>query len=187
MASGDLRSLIAGIRSGDREARDKLFEALYDDLRQRARFELARAGRMSLNTTVVLHEAYLKLAGVQHLTPEDHGHFMRIAARAMRSVIVDRARRRLSQKRGGGMKRVELDGVEARVEDRAAELVALDEALLRLEREDQRLADVVHLRYFAGQSVAETAMTLGVSDRTVKRDWRLARAILHAVLADGSH
>jgi RNA polymerase sigma factor (TIGR02999 family) len=182
--SDALPNLVARVRAGDREARDELFTVVYDELRLKARLELARAGRASLSTTVVLHEAYVKLRGAERLTPEDQGHFMRIAARAMRSVIIDRARRRLSKKRGGDQQLVDLNGVEVAGDAQAESLVALDDALLRLEGEDPRLAEVVHLRYFAGMSIAETAAALGVSERTVKRDWRLARAILHAELTD---
>ncbi len=111
---------------------------------------------------------------------------MRIAARAMRSVVVDQARRRLAQKRGGGLEQVDLElaVAEEEFQSRATDLMALDEALSRLEQEDSRLAEVVQLRYFAGQSVADTAEALGVSERTVKRDWRMARAMLHAMLED---
>jgi RNA polymerase sigma factor (TIGR02999 family) len=111
---------------------------------------------------------------------------MRIAARAMRSVMVDRARKRLAKKRGGRAEVVRIDDLEVGSDEPTAQLVALEEALSRLEERDERLAHVVQLRYFAGQSVEETAATLGVSARTVKRDWRLARAFLHAELADES-
>ena len=102
----------------------------------------------------------------------------------MRSVLVDHARRRVALKRGGGAQHVDLDAIEVAAAQSAERLVALDEALLRLGDEDERLVQVVQLRFFAGQSTEETAAALGISERTVKRDWRLARAILHAMLTD---
>jgi RNA polymerase sigma factor (TIGR02999 family) len=186
MAGEGIESLLSQVRAGDRGARDRLFAVLYEDLQARARFELRRGGRKSLDTTVIVHEAYLRLAKLERLVPDDKAHFMRIAARAMRSVVVDQARRRLAQKRGGGLEQVDLElaVAEEEFQSRATDLMALDEALSRLEQEDSRLAEVVQLRYFAGQSVADTAEALGVSERTVKRDWRMARAMLHAMLED---
>jgi hypothetical protein len=127
--SDGLQTLLTKIRTGDREARNRLFELVYDDLRRRAHFERGRPGARSLNTTAVVHEAYLKLAGASRLEPEYRAHFMRIADRAMRQVIVDRARKQLAEKRGGAVESLRLGEVEVGAEDPVARLVALDEAL----------------------------------------------------------
>jgi RNA polymerase sigma factor (TIGR02999 family) len=182
MDSADLGTLLLRVREGDLEARDRVFALVYDDLRRRAHFERRRGGSEGLRTTAILHEAYLKIASAARLQPEDRAHFMRIASRAMRNVVVDEARRRLAAKRGGGVEGVPLGDVQVGADGGAEVLVALDEALSRLEEKDERLARVVHLRYFVGLSVRETAEALGTSERTVKRDWRWARAHLHATL-----
>ena len=184
IASQDLRTLLDRIRAGDNDARDRLFASLYEDLRHRASREIRRVGSGSLDTTGLVHEAYMRVRRVRRLEPTDRLHFMHIAGRAMRQVLIDRARRRLRQKRGGGRPAVRLDDVQLGADSAAEDLVALDEALSRLEKEDERLARVVHLRFFAGQSLEETAEVLSVSITTVKRDWRLARAMLHAWLDD---
>lgn len=182
MSDTELGDLIRRVRAGDPSARNELFEHAYADLHRRASIAVERMGRRSLDTTGLLHEAYLKLAGTDALLPEDRTHFIRIAAAAMRQVLVDRARRRLTRKRGEDRPEADIDLLPVAVEHPAETLLALDEALSRLEERDERLAQVVHLRFFAGYSVKETATLLGMSERTVKRDWRLARAFLYATL-----
>jgi RNA polymerase sigma factor (TIGR02999 family) len=119
------------------------------------------------------------------VTPGDRSHFFALAATAMRQIVVDHARKRAAGKRGGGRHRVDLQSGDLVVDDRASELLALDEALHELARRDERLARGVELRYFGGLTVEETAEVLGLDPRTVKRDWRKARAILHALLEGG--
>lgn len=178
-------SLLAAARDGEAGALDSLFEFVYADLKRRA--HLQRAGSSpTLNTTALVHEAYVKLAAGSRADWVDRAHFMRVAARAMRQILIDRARKHLAAKRGGGVRAVTFDevAVAAQSPDGAAEtLVALEGALLRLAEQSERLAQVVELRFFAGLSVEETAKTLDVSDRTIKRDWRLARAFLEEALA----
>jgi RNA polymerase sigma factor (TIGR02999 family) len=171
--------LLAAGRAGDRSALEKLFPLIYADLKQVAHRQLAR-GRPgeTLNTTALVHECYIKLAGSAEQSFQDRRHFLAVAARAMRQILVDYARMGLAGKRGGGLKPATLEPETAAVPDRAAELVALDEALTRLADLDARLAQIVELRFFGGLSVEETAEVLELSPRTVKRDWRKARAVL---------
>jgi RNA polymerase sigma factor (TIGR02999 family) len=158
------------------------FEALYAELHALAHRQLWRARPGStLNTTALVHEAYLKLAHVEGVT--DPQHFFALAARAMRQVLVDHARERAAQKRGGAQVRVTLDEEEAGIAANAEELLVIDGALAGLQQVDPRLARVVELRFFGGLSVEETARALGTSTATVKRDWRAARAFLIAQLA----
>jgi RNA polymerase sigma factor (TIGR02999 family) len=158
------------------------FEALYAELHALAHRQLRRARPGStLSTTALLHEAYLKLARVEGVTYPQH--LFALAARAMRQVLVDHARERAAQKRGGGQVRVTLGEEEAGIAADAEELLAIDGALAGLQQVDARLARVVELRFFGGLSVEETARALGISTATVKRDWRAARAFLIAQLA----
>jgi RNA polymerase sigma factor (TIGR02999 family) len=185
-SSGDVTELIAALRAGNTDSLDRLFGLLYEELRSRAHWRLeSGGGGATLNTTALVHETYLKLAGASDLDLADRAHFFRVAARAMRQVIVDRARRRLAEKRGGAVHHVELDPEALAVDDSAAEVLALDQALGRLEVRDGELARIVDLRFFGGLSVLETAQVLDLSERTVKRRWRTARAILHSELAEG--
>jgi RNA polymerase sigma factor (TIGR02999 family) len=135
-----------------------------------------------LNTTALVHEAFLRLPGQSGLSLQDRRHFFSVAAIAMRQIVIDHARRRTALKRGGGVRHVDLEDTELAVDDRAEELLALDGALSRLSQLDERLGRVVELRVFGGLSVEETAEVLDVDPRTVKRDWRKARAILYAAL-----
>ena len=175
--------LLAAVRDGQDGSFERLFEVVYEDLKRRAHFQLG-ASSPTLNTTGLLHEAYLKLAGVETPDWNDRQHFFRVAARAMRQIVIDRARRHLAQKRGGGEAPLDLDAVQVAADDAADRMVALDDVLSRLAERDPRLAQVVELRFFGGLSVEETGETLGVSTRTVKRDWRLARAFLHDALGE---
>ena len=175
---GDITGLLSALRSGDRSAMDRLFPLVYADLRERAHRQLAARGRAeTLSTTALVHEAYLKLAGSAHQSYHDRIHFFAVASRAMRQILVDYARRGAAGKRNGGLV-VTLDPEAVASVDRGDELLALDEALAELERVDERLARIVELRFFGGLSVDETAEMEGVSPRTVKRDWRKARAFL---------
>jgi RNA polymerase sigma factor (TIGR02999 family) len=189
MPTVEITRLLVDLRGGDRSALDRLFDLVYRDLHDRARRQLGRrTPGATLSTTVLVHETYLKLADAMHLELEDRRHFFAVAARAMRQIAVDHARRASAQKRGGGVWAVSLDdaGMAAAVHDRpAADLIALDRALARLAELDERLARTVELRYFAGLSVEETAEVMGVSERTVKRDWHKARAFLYDAMQEG--
>jgi RNA polymerase sigma factor (TIGR02999 family) len=177
---GDVTQLLIAWRQGDPAALDALITLVYDELRSLARAQVRRGGpEQSLGATGLVHEVYLKLVDHSRLEVRDRGHFFALAARAMRQVLVDRARRRSAEKRGGEA-HVEAanDDIPAPLEP-TEELLALDEALARLEGLDPRLVRLVEMRFFAGLSVEDTAEALAVSPRTVKRDWQKARAVLH--------
>jgi RNA polymerase sigma factor (TIGR02999 family) len=180
----EITTLLAAAGAGDRGASDRLFEAVYAELRRIARRQRAAAAPMAtLSTTALVHEAYLKLSGEARWSVEDRRHFFALAARAMRHVLVDHVRRRGRLKRGGGAVALDLEALEVAAPDRGDELVALDEALDRLEAVEPELARLVEWRFFAGLSVEEIAELTGISDRTVKRRWRAARAFLYQDLA----
>jgi RNA polymerase sigma factor (TIGR02999 family) len=167
---------------GDSESVQKLLPLVYNELRQLARRELRneRPGH-TLNTTALVHEAYLKL--VQNPPKEDWAgrkHFFVIAARAMRQILVNYARSRKTDKRGGGNEPITLDEGYFITPEKADDLIGLDEALSRLEKLNERQSKVVECRYFGGYGVEETADILGISPATVKRDWTSARAWLYS-------
>lgn len=181
-------ALLVAARAGDEAAAARLFEAVYAELKRIARGLLRGSrGNATLTPTVLVHEAYLRLARPGNLDQVDRVHFFAVAARAMRQIVVSHARSRAAEKRGGGALAVELD--EERVaagrgrELDAEGLVALDTALVGLERIEPRLCQVVEWRFFGGLSLEEIAGALGVTDRTVKRDWRKARAFLYRQLS----
>lgn len=183
-APSEITALLAAVGDGDRAAVDRLFEHVYEELRRLARRQLAAGGAgPTLDTTGLVHEAYLRLSRDARWTVEDRRHFFALAARAMRHVIVDHARRRRRQKRGGGAVAVDLDAAELAAPERAQDLIALDASLSRLEAAEAELAQLVEWRFFAGLSVEEISELLGVSDRTVKRRWRAARAFLYQDLS----
>jgi len=163
---------------------DELFPLVYAELRRIAAREMRREkpGR-TLQTTALVHEAYLRLLKDASLSFENRAHFLGVAARAMREILIEHARARSARKRGGGAVRLTLDDLVAPVSSPSIDVLALDEALERLARLDERHARVVELRYFGGLSVEETAAALGLSPATVKRDWTLARAWLFRELA----
>ena len=164
---------------GDQEAFDQLFPIVYDQLKQLAhsRLRRERPGH-TLNTTALVHEAYLKLVG-RDRDWQSRLHFLRIAARAMRDIVVDYARQQQAAKRGGSTPSFSLDDAPPLPEVEAEEVLALHEALERLETFDERQARIVELRYFVGLTIEETAEVLDISLATVKRDWTVARAWLY--------
>lgn len=174
-------------KSGERTPADALFAQVYDSLKALAR--TVRSGRAgdTLNTTALVHEAFLKLTAVQPAQWKDEGHFFAIAARAMRQILVDAARRQMAAKRGANPQLVSYDDGAHASAVRPAELIALDAALERLNELDERRAKVVEHRIFAGLSTPDTARMLGVSTGTVERDWRAARAWLASELASAEH
>jgi RNA polymerase sigma factor (TIGR02999 family) len=170
-------------RGGDPAALNEAFQLVYEDVRAIARARVARFGVGStLDTTAVVHEAYLKLARHGGMAWEDRQHFFAVASAAMRQVLLDHARRHLSIKRGGGADHVPLTEADGAIDVQARDIVALDAALTRLATLDAQLARVVELRFFGGLTVEETAQTLRVSEATIKRAWRRARAFLHREL-----
>lgn len=175
----DLTRMLDDWRRGDVSAVDRLLPAVYREMRDLARAQLRRLRPgNTLDTTALVHEAYLKLVDHTRADLRDRNHFFAVASRAMRQILVDHARARAAQKRGGGMDALPLEEDGTPVAARAAEIVAVDQALTRLEALDPRLVRLVELRFFSGLSVEETAEVLDVSDRTVKRDWQKARALL---------
>jgi RNA polymerase sigma factor (TIGR02999 family) len=180
-----ITELLDAARRGDSAASERVFSALYDELRRIARRERHRldAGQ-TLNTTAVVHEAYVRLLHDRDLPWESRAHLLGTAAVAMRRLLVDRARERQALKRGGAVAHVELDDdVEVAATRASQELLALDDALSRLDQVDPRLARVVELRFFGGLSEEETGQVLGTAERTVRRDWLKAKAFLHAHLS----
>lgn len=180
---GDITRLLDIAHDGDPEAMQAVLTLLHDRLRVIAHRQLAReADGHTLETDGLVNEAFLRLAGVEHVRFRDRQHLLATAARMMRRVLIDYADRRRSQKRGGGMATVTLDESLIALDDHADELLALDEALERLEQTAPRLRQVVECRFFAGLSVEETAEVLALSPATVKRDWVAARAWLNREL-----
>jgi RNA polymerase sigma factor (TIGR02999 family) len=179
-----LTDLIHLASNGDADATERLFAATYPELRKLARLRLRAGGRQTLlDTASLVHESYLRFAASGHLRLEDRVHFLRWAAKVMRSIIVDFARRRAALRRGGDQMRItwtpDLDCVEPASED---DIVRVHEALEELATRDPRMAQVVEMRYFAGMLDTEIAEVLGVTDRTVRRDWEKARLLLREAL-----
>ena len=180
--SDEVRALLARAQDGDARAADALLPIVYSELRGMASHLLGRRGGLTLQPTALIHEAYLKLVRDEEKNWESRAHFFRAAAMAMRQVLVDHVRARRTEKRGGRIERVPLDGVIALHEEHAADLLALDEALTRLAEHDEELARVVELRFFGGLTLEETASVLGMSRQMVERRWRTARLWLHGQL-----
>jgi RNA polymerase sigma-70 factor, ECF subfamily len=184
--SGEVTRMLEQLRGGDPGAADRLLPLIYHELRQAAGRALRREQPgHTLQATELAHEAYLRLAGAAAGPWESRSHFLAVAARAMRQVLVDHARRRNAAKRGGGWERITLGSAAAASEVSPDELLALDDALERLGALEPRLRSVVEVRYFGGLTERETAEALGVTERTVQRDWARARAWLHKELAAG--
>lgn len=179
----DITGLLVAWRAGDRAAFDQLFPLVYDELRRIAHRQLGgeRPGH-TLGTTALVHEAYLKLVDQTRAQLTDRAHFFAIAARAMRRILVDYARRHRAAKRGGAQAPVSLDDSMLLADLRADTIVALDEALTRLSELDARLSQVVECRFFGGLTEEETAEALAVTTRTVRRDWVKAKGWLHREL-----
>lgn len=180
LSADNLTELLIEWREGDKTALDKLTPLVYDELRRIAhRYARRERNGHTLQTTALVNEAYLRLAGTKNIEWQNRAHFFAVTAQVMRNVLIDHARRRLYAKRGGKAQQVPIDDVPLEMsEQRADELVVLDEALSDLAKLDQRKARVVELRYFGGLSLEETAEVLGISLMTVRRDWRAAKAWL---------
>ncbi|MCP4885121.1 MAG: sigma-70 family RNA polymerase sigma factor [Planctomycetaceae bacterium] len=179
--TSNVTQILSAIEAGDRQAANKLLPLVYDELRRLASQKMTqeKAG-LTLQPTALVHEAFLRLIGEQDRKKWDgRGHFFAAAAEAMRRILIDSARRRNAEKRGGGMLRCELKDDDVALEAVDCEtLLSLDEALTKLAQKDADLAKLVELRYFTGLTIEETAEILGVSSRTTKRNWAYARAWL---------
>jgi RNA polymerase sigma-70 factor, ECF subfamily len=182
----EITVLLNNWRSGDPTAMDSLAPLIEAELRRLAHYYMGkeRPGHL-LETTALVNEAYLRLAGQGDFEYQDRAHFFAVCAQVMRHVLIDHARARSRDKRGGGAARVSLDGAGLVAAERSADLVALDEALRDLEAVDARKARIIELRYFAGLTLEETAGLLGVAEITVRREERRARAWLRRAMAGG--
>jgi RNA polymerase sigma factor (TIGR02999 family) len=180
--AGEITRMLAAARDGDRAAFDGACALVYKELRRIARGQRRRGvAGATLSTTALVHEAYVKL--LPHAASlADREHFFAVAARAMRQILIDAARRRLALKRGGAAVPLDDEALDVPDRARADELVAIDDALSRLEQLDPQLAMLVELRYFGGLSIEETAAALAISDRSVRRYWCRARAFLQREL-----
>lgn len=167
------------------KAAEQLLPLVYEQLRAMAAKRMRQERKdHTLDATALVHEAYLRLVGTTEPSWQSRAHFFRVAAEAMRHLLIDHARRRAADKRGGGSKRVPLCVVDLATDIDPSSVLALDEAIQTLEREDARAAEVVRLRFFAGLSVQETAQILGLSDRSVLREWSFARTRLFQLLGE---
>jgi RNA polymerase sigma-70 factor, ECF subfamily len=172
---------------GDREALEKLMPLIYGELKKMARRYMRQQNPdHTLQTTALIHEAYLRMVKQKEKHFENRAHFLGIAAQAMRHILVDYARERHTAKRGGGARPISLEEAALVTQERAAEVIALDDALKELEELSKRQSRVVELRYFGGLSVKETAAVLEVSPDTVMRDWTMAKTWLHRALSPAS-
>ncbi|MBP7746935.1 MAG: sigma-70 family RNA polymerase sigma factor [Phycisphaerae bacterium] len=185
---GDVTRVLQAVEAGDTRAAAELLTLVYSELRRLARARMARTPPgNTLQPTALVHEAYVRLMGKDEpKVGRSRGQFFAAAAQAMRDILVEQARRKKRQKRGGGRKRLDLDPADladASLRSPPEEILALDEALRKLEQDDPRLVEVVKLRFFAGLTAAETAAALGLSVPTVERDWRFARTLLYTYVA----
>lgn len=178
-SSQNITKLLIDWRNGDQEALDRLMPLVYEELRRMANHYMRneRQGH-TLQTSALVNEAYLRLVDHENIEWQNRSHFFGLAAQAMRRILVDHARSRNYQKRGGAVQQVSLDEAATLAEERAAELIALDEALQELAKLDPRKSRIVEMRYFGGLSGEETAEALGISTATVSRDWETAKAWL---------
>jgi len=177
---GEITRLLQELAGGDDSAFDRLVPLVYEDLRHIARRYMHRQGStITVDTTGLVHEAYLRLVDQTRLQWKDRDHFLSVYSVVMRNLLVDMARKRQAAKRGGDQQRITFDDNLGRIDEQADRLIALDEALTRLADLETRLAHVVECRFFAGLTEDETARALGVTTRTVQRDWAKAKALLN--------
>jgi len=176
----EITQLLADLSYGDKQAKDKLFELVYNELSQRASAYLhhERPGH-TLQTTDLVHEAYFKLVDQKQAEWQNRAQFFGVAAQAMRRILVDYARGHRAAKRGGGQTKISLHETAIISEEHPEEMVALDEALTRLAAIDERQSRIVELRFFGGRTIEETAKILALSVATIKREWNIAKAWLH--------
>jgi RNA polymerase sigma factor (TIGR02999 family) len=188
VGAAEITGLLQAAHAGNRDAFDRLFGVVYEELRRIAQRQLrvGAGGVVTLQTTALVHEAYLRLRRSANWSSRDRQHFYALAAQVMRRLVIDYARARTRDKRGGRLALYPIEGVDLPVAERAESVLALDEALVRLERADPELARLVEWRFFGGLSTEEVADLMAVSERTVKRRWRLARAFLLQELAPGA-
>ena len=186
-ARGEITQLLAELSKGNRHAEAKLVPLVYNELRRLAgRYMRRERSDHTLQPTALVHEAYIRLVEQRGVNWQSRAHFFGVAAELMRRILVDHARSRQAAKRGGMQQRVEIDDPMLATAKESTDLLALDEALARLGELDPRQSRIVELRFFGGMTVEETAEVLSISPKTVKRDWSVARAWLHAEISRGA-
>jgi RNA polymerase sigma factor (TIGR02999 family) len=180
----EVTHILSAIEQGDPSAAEQLLPLVYDELRKLAAQRLAQEKPgQTLQATALVHEAYLRLVGAESLPSWDNrGHFFAAAAEAMRRILIDRAREKRAEKRGGDRKRLDIDAIDLATTATPDQLLAVDEALAKLAKDDPAAARIVELRYFAGLTIDEAGQAVGVSTATAYRHWNYARAWLHAEL-----
>jgi RNA polymerase sigma-70 factor, ECF subfamily len=182
----EITQLLLSWSEGDKSALDQLIPLVYPELKRLARRYMGRESPdHTLQTSALINEAYLRLVDQQTVGWQDRAHFFAVAAQVMRHILIDHARSHRYDKRGAGAEHIPLDGVSVASQERAAELVALDDALTRLATVDPRKSQIVELRFFGGLTVEETAEVMKLSPITVKREWRSAKAWLHTEMSEG--
>jgi RNA polymerase sigma factor (TIGR02999 family) len=182
----EVTRILMAVEQGDARALDRLLPAVYRELRQLAAQKLSheKPGQ-TLQATALVHEAYLRLVGVEGLAWKSKTHFFATAAEAMRRILIENARRKHRLKRGGQRQRIEIEDGEMSIEGPSHDLIAVDEALTKLAQTDKEKAELVKLRYFAGLTVEQAAEVLGISPTTAKREWAYARAWLYRCITSG--
>lgn len=182
--SHDVTGILNEWRGGDKSAAERLFPLVYDELKRQARRYLNRErSDHTLQPTALVHEAYLKMVDQTVLAAENRAHFFGIASRVMRQILVDHARQHNAEKRGGAAQRFSIEDIDILPEQAAADIIELDEALQKLEAIDERKASVVDMRFFGGLKETEIAEVLGVTEKTVRRDWQFAKLFLFRELS----
>lgn len=186
LSQKQISQLLEDWSNGDKAALDQLIPLVYEELKRLARYHMRRErADHTLQTSALVNEAYLRLVDYKRMRWQDRAHFLGVAAQAMRRILVDHARKRQYGKRGGAGLKVTLDEASEMVEQKAADLVALDDALSSLASIDPRKSNIVEMRYFGGLNIEETAEVLGLSPATVQRDWKTARIWLHREIGRG--
>jgi RNA polymerase sigma factor (TIGR02999 family) len=184
--TSNITQALIDLSDGDKSALDRLFPQVYDHLRRVAERELRRERPdHTLSPTALVHEAYMKLAQLDRINWQGRAHFFGSSAKAMRRILISYARMKKADKRGAGAEHVPIENALVAAQTRPADLIALDEALAKLEQRSERQAQIVECRFFGGMGVAETAAALSISPATVKRDWTMARAFLNRELTGG--
>jgi RNA polymerase sigma factor (TIGR02999 family) len=187
MTMSDVTRILTAIEEGDAKAADELLPLVYEELRRLAAAKMSHEPPgQTLQATALVHEAYIRLVGPQDQNWSGRTHFFAAAAEAMRRILIDNARRKQRLKRGGGQQKVDLTDAEPAIEGPSDDLIALDEALVRLAEMDKTKADLVKLRYFAGLTLEQAAGILNLPERTAKRYWAHARAWLYRQVTDES-
>lgn len=187
ISNHDVTELLQRVRGGDERSTSELISLIYRQLHAIAVRHMRQEQQdITIQATVLVHEAFLQLAGTDKIDWQNRAHFFALASRAMRRILVDHARRKKAEKRPGAHQQVELDD-ELPVPEKTVDLLALNDALDRLGSRDQRQCQIVEMRYFSGLNFDEIAEVLGISERTAKRDWSLARGWLHTELTTGAH